>query len=168
GSGYTSASNVSTKFTDERMGGCIFTVDGVTVGLEVCLDHAATTSSNTSGRLNHAANIQVQLIPSAGMTIGSLRAVPGGIVFNVDGSPPHVELIAGVNPEVHLNFDKEYTFNNAPWTALKDIGADTTKLTTLASSGGGSWAIGTAPPVGPAGAGSVLLYGPFDIPALST
>ena len=85
---------------------------------------------------------------------------------SVDGSTPHIEVVAGVNPEVHLNFDKEYAFSNATWTALKDIGADTKKLTDLANSGGGNWAAPTAPPVGPAGAGSVLLYGPFDIPTV--
>lgn len=166
-SGYKSASNVPTKFTDERMGGCVFTVDGVTIGLEVCLDHAATKASNTSGRLAHSGNIQIQLIPSAGMTIGALRTVQGGIVFNVDGATPHVQVIAGVNPEVHLNYDQEYQFANATWTALKGIGADLDELKKLAASGGGKWVGGaTAPPVGPAGAGSVLLYGPYDIPAV--
>ena len=162
---YKSATKVATSFSDERMGGCIFTIDGITFGLEVCLDHAATTSSDTSGRLSHAANIQIQLIPSAGMTIGSLRALPGGVVFNVDGSTPHVQLIGGVNPEVHLSYDHDYKFANATWSSLKDIGADIKKLTTLKDSGGGSWVTATPPPGGPAGRGGVLLYGPFDIPA---
>ena len=71
----------------------VFTIDGITFGLEVCLDHAATTSSTTGGRLDNASNIQVQLIPSAGMTIGKLQTVRDGIVFNVDGSTPHVEVV---------------------------------------------------------------------------
>jgi hypothetical protein len=89
------AGNVPPKFQNERMGGSIFTVDGITFGLEICLDHIATPSSDTKGRLDNAANIQIQLIPSAGMSIGTLSTVSGGIVFNVDGLTPHVQVNAG-------------------------------------------------------------------------
>jgi hypothetical protein len=68
------------KFTDERMGGSMFTVDGIKFGLEVCLDHGQK-------RLAGAEGIKVHLIPSCGMDIGSdLFCVNKGIVFNVDGS----------------------------------------------------------------------------------
>lgn len=163
-SGYRAATNVPTKFTDERMGGCVFTVDGITFGLEVCLDHAATRSASNKGRLNHAANIQIQLIPSAGMTIGSLRTVQGGIVFNVDGSTPHVQVIAGANPEITFSYDQEFLFQGANWAALRNIGADLKELEKLKNSGGGSWGPAPATPTGPAGSGSVVLYGPYDIP----
>src|SRR5262249_51463868 len=39
---------------DERMGGCIFTVDGITIGCEVCLDHDASSGGDGSGRLSGA------------------------------------------------------------------------------------------------------------------
>jgi hypothetical protein len=84
-----------TAFKDERMGGTIFTIDGVTFGLEVCLDHDCRidNTSGQGGRLQHAANIQIQLIPSAGMSIKAFRTVPGGITFNVDGQTPHCHVL---------------------------------------------------------------------------
>lgn len=70
-------------------GGSVFTQDGITFGLEVCLDHG-------QGRLLqfYASNppagtprVQVQLIPSYGMSINAATVVcvTGGIAFNVDG-----------------------------------------------------------------------------------
>lgn len=73
---------------DERLGGCIFTVDGITIGLEVCLDHAlAPPTAPEFGRASALApTIQILLIPSYGMTIGhGLHCKAGGIAFNVDG-----------------------------------------------------------------------------------
>lgn len=68
-------------------GGSVFTVDGITFGLEVCLDHA-------EGRLfdyydkKHAASgepkVQVQLLPSCGMDIKYAYGVQSGPIFNVD------------------------------------------------------------------------------------
>lgn len=69
------------KFQDERMGGSIFTIDGIRFGLEICLDHI-------NHRLQPGSGIQIQLVPSAGADIGDqakLACVDGGIVFNVDG-----------------------------------------------------------------------------------
>jgi hypothetical protein len=75
-------------------GGSVFIVDGITFGLEVCLDHA-------KGRLHHYNNtnpkrgqprVQVHLIPSWGMSIGTASAfeavscVRDGLTFNVDGA----------------------------------------------------------------------------------
>lgn len=96
-SGYNAASKGPTKFQDERMGGSIFTLDGVTFGLEVCLDHAAGTAKKSSGRLDHAGNIQINLIPSAGMNITNFRTVQNGVVFNVDGALPHVQVVGERN-----------------------------------------------------------------------
>jgi hypothetical protein len=79
---------IKSKFDDERMGGCIFTVDGITVGLEVCLDHAHTKQTPMSGgRLaGYADKVQILLIPSYGMEIRTgLYCMKGGVVFNVDG-----------------------------------------------------------------------------------
>lgn len=67
----------------ELVGGTIFTMDGITFGLEVCRDHLI-------GRLSHSkesGKVLVQLIPSCGAFIETkfIACVPGGIVFNVDG-----------------------------------------------------------------------------------
>jgi len=81
-------SRIKSTFDDERMGGCILTVDGITVGLEVCLDHAHTKATPMSGgRLaKYADKIQLQLIPSYGMDIrNGLYCMKNGVVFNVDG-----------------------------------------------------------------------------------
>jgi hypothetical protein len=85
------AQKPGTGFEDERMGGAIFTIDGVTFGCEICLDHFATKSKEGSGRLDgHAGGIHVQLIPSGGMGIAKFRTIENGLVFNVDGDTPHV------------------------------------------------------------------------------
>jgi hypothetical protein len=77
-------SRIASKFQDERMGGGVFTMDGITFGMEICLDHIQSTGPN--GRLSDYANsIQVLLIPSYGMDITHLSCVVGGIIFNVDG-----------------------------------------------------------------------------------
>jgi hypothetical protein len=167
-SGYAAATGVPSKFKDERMGGSIFTIDGVTFGLEVCLDHDATTDSGSSGRLNHAANIQVQLIPSAGMSIKALRTVQGGIVFNVDGSTPHVQVIAGSSPEVRYDFtaDDGYEWElryptGVAWSPGLNV-TDLTKTTPLPK-----WTVLPSAPQAPTTSGAsgpVLLYGPYDLP----
>lgn len=66
------------KFQDERMGGGIFNIDGITIGMEVCLDHAMD-------KLKGGKNLQIVLIPSAGMDIKKLKTIMGGVTFNVDG-----------------------------------------------------------------------------------
>ena len=68
----------TSKFTDERMGGSIFTIDGIKFGLEICLDHL-------NARIPLGSGIQIQLVPSAGASIKQLTCVSGGIGFNVDG-----------------------------------------------------------------------------------
>lgn len=73
---------------DERLGGCILTVDGITIGMEVCLDHALADPGQAEyGRATKLApTIQILLIPSYGMSIaGGRHCKHGGIVFNVDG-----------------------------------------------------------------------------------
>jgi hypothetical protein len=60
-------SRIHSKFTDERMGGGVFNFDGITFGMI------------------SAENLQIQLLPSAGMDIRNHRTIPDGIAFNVDG-----------------------------------------------------------------------------------
>ncbi|XXF77579.1 hypothetical protein P2318_31675 [Myxococcaceae bacterium GXIMD 01537] len=67
-------------------GRSIFEIDGITFGLEVCLDHLV-------GRLRKSApsilqnRVQVQLVPSGGMTINDKAVIAntGGYAFNCDG-----------------------------------------------------------------------------------
>lgn len=72
-------------------GGTIFSMAGVRFGLEVCLDHAEkrlrTSIDNSGGKQKP---VDVQLIPSAGMTIilDAVATRKNGIVFNVDGYRP--------------------------------------------------------------------------------
>jgi hypothetical protein len=76
-------SRIVSKFMDERMGGGVFTMDGITFGMEICLDHI---QDGPGGRVGNFANtIQVLLIPSYGMTITHHSCTVGGVIFNVDG-----------------------------------------------------------------------------------
>jgi len=65
-------------------------MDGISFGLEVCRDHylKRLAHSEESGK------VQIQLVPSAGMSIeeSSVACVRDGLVFNVDGDDPHVEV----------------------------------------------------------------------------
>jgi hypothetical protein len=66
---------------ERHQAGCIFEMDKITFGLEVCLDHA-------QGRLVKAPDkdgVQVHLIPSAGMSIMDKNSCENAVVFNVDG-----------------------------------------------------------------------------------
>jgi len=78
-------------------GGSIFQVDGITFGLEICLDHMTQRLANYAPQPGENL-IQVQLIPSAGMHIcygqpngrggnqpNSLAGVTNSLIFNVDG-----------------------------------------------------------------------------------
>ena len=69
-------------------GGTVFTMDGITFGLEVCLDHGANRLKKyyASNAKSGEPRVQVQLIPSCGMSIDTngICYVSGGLVFNVD------------------------------------------------------------------------------------
>jgi hypothetical protein len=77
----------ASKHSDERLGGAIFTIDGITFGMEICLDHI-------NGRIDLAAAPQILLVPSAGAEIeyATLRCVADGFGFNVDGLEPCADL----------------------------------------------------------------------------
>jgi hypothetical protein len=79
-------SRIASLYDDERMGGCILNIAGLTVGIEVCLDHRASTAPSLGRASRYSGAIQILLIPSFGMSIGTgLYCRPGGVVFNVDG-----------------------------------------------------------------------------------
>ncbi|WP_031433655.1 hypothetical protein [Methylomarinum vadi] len=88
-------SGITSKFTDERMGGGVFNIDGITFGMEICLDHA-------EHKLSAAGNLQILLIPSAGMEIEPGHTIIDGISFNVDGLRAEGDVLlrsgAGVRP----------------------------------------------------------------------
>jgi len=69
-------------YKDERMGGSVFTMDGIRFGVEVCRDHYKGRLKASPGPLN----IQIQLIPSAGVDNLQDQNIVAPIVFNVDGS----------------------------------------------------------------------------------
>ena len=93
----------------DREGGAVFTINGIDdkdgkpiiFGLEVCLDHAASTqgagrnaTSNRWGRIRTADKwVKIQLVPSGGMSLqaASIRllpaagATPQSYAFNCDG-----------------------------------------------------------------------------------
>ena len=83
----SNSGRIVSKFQDERMGGGVFTIDGITFGLEICLDHAKSpTGIGVPGRMTEYANsIQILLIPSCGMSIMFQPCIQNGIIFNVDG-----------------------------------------------------------------------------------
>jgi hypothetical protein len=67
-------------------GGSIFMLDNITFGLEVCLDHAKARLRRASPQSGDFF-VQVQLIPSGGITIHPqyVATLSGGLVCNVDG-----------------------------------------------------------------------------------
>ncbi|MCA9704728.1 MAG: carboxypeptidase regulatory-like domain-containing protein [Myxococcales bacterium] len=69
-------------------GGSVFTMHGITFGLEVCLDHASRRLAKYYGGIAKPGEpkVQVHLIPSCGMSIENPCCVPDGLVFNVDRS----------------------------------------------------------------------------------
>jgi hypothetical protein len=71
-------------------GGSVVTIDGITFGIEVCLDHLAKRLDNLYRNSANAGDpkVQILLIPSWGMTIGAApcNTVPNAVLFNVDGS----------------------------------------------------------------------------------
>lgn len=78
------------KKVSEIVGGSIFTMQGITFGLEVCRDHYLKRLAHSS---EHGKCL-IQLIPSCGMDIeqDSISCVRDGLVFNVDGDAPHVHV----------------------------------------------------------------------------
>lgn len=169
-SGYDSADPVASTSTDERMGGSVFTLDGITFGLEVCLDHGASVGSAAKGRLSNAANIQILLIPSAGMSIMSFPTVKGGIIFNVDGLTPHCQVVGGAEDlDIRHDFvdrlgsewEMQWAYVETPDSVTRypfsdDAFTDLNDWNDLGGAGG--------PKIATARRGSVLAYGPFEIP----
>ncbi|MCP3965563.1 MAG: hypothetical protein GY750_12775 [Lentisphaerae bacterium] len=80
----------------------IFTIGGITFGLEVCLDHAYERLRQ-SPWLPTENKIQVQLVCSAGMSIteSSLACCHKGLIFNVDGNVADARLNRNTGSFMH-------------------------------------------------------------------
>jgi len=100
-----SASNVGSEINESGLGGgCVIMVDRVTFGVEVCRDHCVYRLFRFyTGSTVRAGDplVQVQLIPSWGMSIGCVEdhgkevaALRNALVFNVDG--PRMDAVARV------------------------------------------------------------------------
>jgi hypothetical protein len=154
-----------TKFEDERMGGAIFTLDGITFGCEVCLDHIATNKDHGSGRLQDASHIQIQLIPSGGMNITQFRTVENGVIFNVDGSVPRVQVLGRRAPDdIRAYMDTPTRHDEREMKAWNPekiapfFDPDSPKYQLS------KWDDSAMPAPAAAPRGSVIQYGPFEIP----
>jgi hypothetical protein len=69
-------------------GGSLFSIGGVNIGMEICLDHLqARLFKYAPNATPGDSKPQALLIPSYGMTIGEAPSyvLPAGLVFNVDG-----------------------------------------------------------------------------------
>lgn len=76
------------KQTSNYSGLGIFSMEGITFGLEICLDHAERRLRESPPKAGENW-IQIQLIPSAGMSpeVDAVVACEKGFVFNCDGEP---------------------------------------------------------------------------------
>ena len=68
-------------------GSCLFAMDGIQFGLEICLDHANQRLKNAP-RPAGSPKVQIQLVPSCGLQLwdSAMVAMAGGYGFNVDGN----------------------------------------------------------------------------------
>ena len=73
----------------ELVGGCIFTMHGITFGLEVCRDHLLGRLADSTEK----GKVQIQLVPSCGASIANPACMPGGVIFNVDALAPHAQFL---------------------------------------------------------------------------
>jgi hypothetical protein len=75
---------LSPVYNDERLGGCVLNLAGLTIAIEVCLDHAVHSGHGRA--MPYQDIIQLLLIPSYGMSIGhGLYCRQNGVVFQLDG-----------------------------------------------------------------------------------
>lgn len=153
--------NLSEVNTSGVGGGSVFTIDRITFGLEVCMDHGMGsrlqryyTGSGGQGTPKATAGeprVQVQLVPAGGMAIQPLNicTVVNGIVFNVDKGHVAAKKATGVR----------HAQTGVPTSNIATVGVDTA-LTVDSSAH-----FDTA---GPAGNGKVIVYAATDVPPPET
>ncbi|WP_432740563.1 hypothetical protein ABXJ76_11185 [Methylobacter sp. G7] len=98
--------------TQSGLGGQgIFTMGGITFGLEVCLDHAYKRLRDSPPAKGDN-EIQIQLIPSAGMAIeqDAVACKKKGLIFNVDGGGGgrHAHVNRNIGDYGHPYLEKRY------------------------------------------------------------
>lgn len=149
---------------------CIFTIDGIKIGVEICLDHASARLRQN--RIPDTELVQIHIVPSCGMQLldSSLIAGPGGLGFNCDGQ--YATPMPGIQP------DPAYSI----WSGTADGRAHThlAQVVTPCSSGkDGTGAVSKSPaaklttvtiqnPAADAiyayGPGEVHVYSPLPVP----
>lgn len=100
-------------------GAGVFSLAGITWGLEVCLDHLGTVRRlQKSPQLPGENLIQLQLVPSCGMGVQAPSVVTqfGGYVFNCDGSGAarHSTLAEQVPPLMNIAMSSSTQVRNDP------------------------------------------------------
>jgi hypothetical protein len=86
GGGNPGTGTASEITTSGLGGGSVFTMHDITFGLEVCLDHRSGRLQTYYAGAAKAGEpkVQVQLIPSCGVSIDHPACVADGLIFNVD------------------------------------------------------------------------------------
>jgi len=102
-------------------GAGVFSLAGITWGVEVCLDHSSTVRRlQKSPQLPGENLIQLQIVPSCGMGIQAPSVITqtGGYVFNCDGfgASSHSSLAQQVPPLVNVAFSSSTPVSDAPIT----------------------------------------------------
>jgi hypothetical protein len=97
---------VSEKSASGLGGASLFDMDGLSFGLEVCLDHGEKRLKRS------ASEVRVQLVPACGKTIDddAIHILPDGFIFNVDGD--QVISAAQKEDKTAIPFD-DYNFPSA-------------------------------------------------------
>jgi hypothetical protein len=100
-------------------GAGVFSLAGITWGLEICLDHLGTVRRlQKSPQLPGENLIQLQLVPSCGMGVEAPSVITefGGYVFNCDGSgsASHSTLAEQVPPLTEVVLATSTPVSNAP------------------------------------------------------
>ncbi len=127
-------------------GAGVFSLAGITWGLEVCLDHSdAVRRLQKSPQLPGDNLIQLQVVPSCGMSIQAQSVITqdGGYVFNCDGSgvASHSTLAQQIPPLINIVMASSTPVSDAA------IGAQSVSVSALYASGPGVVNIYPAQPI---------------------
>jgi hypothetical protein len=130
-------------------GAGIFDLDGITWGVDICLDHLVGRLQR-SPQVPGASEVQIELVPSCGANINpnNVIAAPGGYVFNVDGhNGSHAKLQRVVPPPTTVTSCKSYPVDGSN-IVLADISpAEEVAINQLYRNGAGQVVIYDAVPV---------------------
>lgn len=107
--------NISERSASGFGGGSLFELDGVSFGLEVCLDHHKKRLA-----LSGAPPVKVQLVPSCGMSIQnpSKHMMVNGFIFNLDGSSTTASVAQMANGTAIAGVDTPFVSTVAEYDQL--------------------------------------------------